>query len=130
MSESDLEKSEAARDVDVANVAADKALVASRQLDLEYTKITAPVSGRVSRYVVTVGNLVQSADQDSVTLLTTLVSVDPVYAYFDVDESTVLRIRQWFRKAAQVGPRPGLARGAGAGQRGRVSPSGHDQFRG
>ena len=95
VSESDLDKSEAARDVDVANVAADKALVASRQLDLEYTKITAPVSGRVSRYLVTTGNLIQSAEQASVTLLTTIVSVDPVYAYFDVDEPTVQRVRQW-----------------------------------
>jgi RND family efflux transporter MFP subunit len=95
VSESDLDKSEAARDVDIANVAADKALVASRRLDLEYTKIAAPVSGRVSRYLVTVGNLIQSADQANVTLLTTIVSVDPVYASFDVDEPTVQRVRQW-----------------------------------
>ena len=98
VSQSDLDKSAAARDVDIANVAADKAMVASRQLDLEYTKITAPVSGRVSRYLVTVGNLVQSAEQSSVTLLTTIVSVNPMYAYFDVDERTVQRVRQWMRK--------------------------------
>jgi RND family efflux transporter MFP subunit len=98
VSRSDLEKSAAARDVDVANVAADKAMVASRQLDLEYTKITAPVGGRVSRYLVTVGNLIQSANQASVTLLTTIVSVDPVYAYFDVDERTAQRVRRWLRE--------------------------------
>ncbi|MGA2616285.1 MAG: efflux RND transporter periplasmic adaptor subunit [Thermoguttaceae bacterium] len=95
VSQSDLDKSVAARNVDIANVAADKAVVASRQLDLEYTKVTAPVSGRVSRYHVTVGNLIQSADQASVTLLTTIVSVDPMHAYFDVDERTVQRVRQW-----------------------------------
>src|SRR5262249_36960455 len=93
VSQSDLDKTAAARDVDVANIAADKATVASRQLDLEYTKVTAPVSGRVSRYVVTVGNLVQSGDQNGGTLLTTIVSVDPMYAYFDVDEHTALRVR-------------------------------------
>ena len=49
----------------------------------------------MSRYLVTVGNLIQSADQANVTLLTTIVSVDPMYAYFDVDEPTVLRVRQW-----------------------------------
>jgi membrane fusion protein, multidrug efflux system len=63
VSRSDLEKTAAARAVDLANIAADKAVVASRQLDLDYTKVLAPVSGRVSRYVVTVGNLVQSGDQ-------------------------------------------------------------------
>lgn len=97
-SRSDLDKTAAARDVDKANIAADKALVASRQLDLEYTKVAAPVSGRVSRYVVTVGNLIQSGDQGGGTLLTTIVSVDPMYAYFDVDERTVLRVRQLIRE--------------------------------
>jgi RND family efflux transporter MFP subunit len=98
VAQSDLDKSAAARGVDIANVAADKAAVASRQLDLEYTKVTAPVSGRVSRYVVTVGNLIQSGDQAGGTLLTTIVSVDPMYAYFDVDEYTVLRVRQMIRE--------------------------------
>ncbi len=98
VSRSDLEKSLAARDVDVANVAADKAAVAVRQLDVGYTKITAPVSGRVSRYIVTVGNLIQSGDQVGGTLLTTIVSVDPMYAYFDVDEATVQRVGQLVRE--------------------------------
>src|SRR5437870_2181752 len=98
VSQSDLEKSAAARGVDLANIAADKAVVASRQLDLDYTKVLAPVSGRVSRYVVTVGNLIQSGDQAGGTLLTTIVSVDPMYAYFDVDERTVLRVRQLIRE--------------------------------
>jgi len=98
VSRSDVEKTSAARDVDRANIAADKAVVASRQLDLGYTKVIAPVSGRVSRYVVTVGNLIQSGDQNGGTLLTTIVSVDPMYAYFDVDEHTVLRVRQLIRE--------------------------------
>jgi RND family efflux transporter MFP subunit len=98
VSKSELDKSEAARGVDIANVAASKAVVASRELDLEYTKVTAPISGRVSRYVVTVGNLILSGDQGGGTLLTTIVSVDPMYAYFDVDERTVLRVRQLIRE--------------------------------
>jgi RND family efflux transporter MFP subunit len=98
VSKSDLDKSAAARDVDIANVAADKAVVASRQLDLDYTKVTAPVSGRVSRYAVTVGNLIQSGDQGGGTMLTTIVSVDPMYAYFDVDERTVQRVSQLIRE--------------------------------
>src|SRR5207245_5967654 len=97
VSRSDLDKTAAARGVDLANIAADKAVVASRQLDLDYTKVLAPVSGRASRYVVTVGNLIQSGDQAGGTLLTTIVSVDPMYAYFEVDERTVLRVGQGTR---------------------------------
>jgi RND family efflux transporter MFP subunit len=107
VSQSDLDKTAAARGVDAANIAADKALVASRQLDLEYTKVTAPVSGRVSRYVVTLGNLIQSGDQGGGTLLTTIVSVDPMYAYFDVDEYTALRVRQLVREGKSDSPRDG-----------------------
>jgi RND family efflux transporter MFP subunit len=107
VSQSDLDKTAAARGVDIANIAADKALVASRQLDLGYTKVLAPVSGRVSRYVVTVGNLIQSGDQNGGTLLTTLVSVDPMYAWFDVDEYTALRVRQLAREGKSDSPRDG-----------------------
>jgi len=98
VSRSDLDKAAAARGVDIANIAADKAAVAARQLDVEYTKVIAPVSGRVSRYVVTVGNLIRSGDQSGGTLLTTVVSVDPMYVYFDADEYTVLRVRQLIRE--------------------------------
>jgi RND family efflux transporter MFP subunit len=104
---SDLDKATAARDVDLANIAADKALVASRQLDLDYTKVAAPVSGRVSRYVVTVGNLIQAGDQGGGTLLTTIVSVDPMYAYFDVDEHTALKVRRLIREGKSDSPRDG-----------------------
>ena len=98
VSRSDLDKTAAARGVDVANIAADKAAVVSADLNVRYTKVTAPVSGRVSRYDVTVGNLVQSADQMGGTLLTTIVSVDPMYAYFDVDELTIQRVRRLARE--------------------------------
>ena len=84
---------EGAANLDVAKANRDLAA-----LNVEYAKIIAPVGGRVSRYVVTVGNLIQSGDQSNGTLLTTIVSVDPMYAYFDVDERTVLRIRQLIRE--------------------------------
>src|SRR4051812_35623689 len=63
VTKSDLDKTTAARNVDLANIEADKAAVRQRELDLDYTKVRAPVTGRVSRYDVTVGNLVQSGDQ-------------------------------------------------------------------
>jgi RND family efflux transporter MFP subunit len=91
---------EAVASLDVAKANRDLAA-----LNVEYANVMAPVSGRVSRYVVTVGNLIQSGDQNSGTVLTTIVSVDPMYAYFDLDERTVLRIRQLIRE--------GKARSAG-----------------
>jgi RND family efflux transporter MFP subunit len=91
----------------LASRAALKAAVERAKLDLQYSKVTAPVSGRVSRYVVTVGNLVQAGDQNGGTLLTTIVSVDPMYAYFDVDEHTVLRVRQLVREGKADPPREG-----------------------
>ena len=60
------------------------------RLNQEFTRVVSPIDGMVSRYYLTVGNLV---NQDQ-TLLTTVVSLDPMYAYFDVDEPTVLRVRK------------------------------------
>ena len=69
-----------------------KAAVETAQLNLDFTRITAPVEGRVSRAAVTVGNLVQADN----TLLTTIVSVDPIYVYADIDE------RNWLAYAKMV----------------------------
>jgi RND family efflux transporter MFP subunit len=107
VSKSDLDKTTAARNIDLANIAADKAAVRQRELDLEYTKVRAPVTGRISRYNVTVGNLIQSGDQAGGTLLTTIVSVDPIYAYFDVDENTVLRVIRLIREGKADSARNG-----------------------
>jgi multidrug efflux system membrane fusion protein len=60
------------------------------KLNREFANVVAPISGMVSRYYLTMGNLV---NQDQ-TLLTTIVSLDPIYAYFDMDEPTLLRIRK------------------------------------
>jgi RND family efflux transporter MFP subunit len=87
------------------SLAAYKAAVDRAKLDLEYTKVVAPISGRISRYNVTVGNLVQAGDQGGGTLLTTIVSVEPMYAYFDVDENTVLRVRKLVREGKADSPR-------------------------
>ena len=69
-----------------------KADAEAAQLNLDFTRITAPVDGRASRAAVTVGNLVQVDN----TLLTTIVSVDPIYVYADVDE------RNWLAYAKMV----------------------------
>lgn len=85
----------------VASAARLKALAAVEQskLDLDFTKIYAPIQGKTSRTQVSVGNLVNAGGGE--TLLTTITSVDPIYVYFDVDERAILRYRQLYRKGDQ-----------------------------
>ena len=79
-----------------AETVAEGALKAA-QLNIEFTHVLAPITGRVSRHLVSVGNLVQGSDTGTSTLLTTIVSVDPIYIYFDVDETTYLKNNKlWF----------------------------------
>jgi membrane fusion protein, multidrug efflux system len=65
-------------------------LLKAAQLNIEFTHVLAPITGRVSRHLVSVGNLVQG-DTGASTLLTTIVSLDPIYIYFDMDEATYLK---------------------------------------
>jgi RND family efflux transporter MFP subunit len=69
---------------------AGQAALDSAKLDLEYTQVRAPINGRVSRALLTEGNYV-SGIAGAATLLTTIVSVDPVYVYADVDENSLLK---------------------------------------
>lgn len=73
-----------------AAVAAAVATRDTAELNLDFTKITSKIDGRISRRMVDPGNLVQA----DVTPLTTVVSIDPMYAYFDIDERTLLRLRR------------------------------------
>ena len=70
-----------------------KAMLASAKLDLEYTVVRAPIDGRVSRALLTEGNYV-SGNAGNASLLTTVVSVDPVYVIADIDEDTLLKFNQ------------------------------------
>jgi len=93
VSQDDVDKARAARDTAAAQVGADEADVASKQLDFDFTTVKAPITGRISKTQVTKGNIVTSG-QTGGTLLTTIVSVDPIYVYFDVDERTVVYYRK------------------------------------
>jgi multidrug efflux system membrane fusion protein len=73
-----------------AQIAAVEAALRAAELNLEFTQVTSPISGRVGRAIVTEGNLVSSGPGEA-TLLTTVVSLDPVYAYFDADEQVFLK---------------------------------------
>jgi membrane fusion protein, multidrug efflux system len=82
------EKQNASREAR-ANLQVTQAALKTAQLNLEYTRITAPIAGRVSRAEVTVGNLVAPGNAAA---LTTLVSADRIYAAFDVDEQSYLQV--------------------------------------
>ena len=73
-----------------ATVRAAQAAVETARLNLEWTRVRSPIAGRVSNALVTPGNLVQGGAPEP-TLLTTVVSMDPMYLYFDSDEQTYLR---------------------------------------
>ena len=92
-----------------AEMQAEGALKAA-QLNIEFTHVLAPITGRVSRHLVSVGNLVQGSDNGASTLLTTIVSLDPIYIYFDMDEATYIKnSKLWFegkRPSSRDTPNP------------------------
>jgi RND family efflux transporter MFP subunit len=71
-----------------------EAKVRATELNVTWTKVRAPISGRLSRTYLTRGNLVNA----DITLLTTIMSLDPMWAYFDVDEQTMLHIQELIRE--------------------------------
>jgi RND family efflux transporter MFP subunit len=87
----DVEKSLRTRDVAAASLEAARANVTLKQLNLDFTNVLSPIDGRADKADTTLGNLV-SANLNDATILTNVVRLDPMYAYFDVDELTMLRI--------------------------------------
>lgn len=85
-----------------ASTAAQRAAVEAAALDVEFTRVTAPITGRAGRHLVTEGNLIVGGGAGAAsTLLTTIVSLDPIYCYFDVDEQAVLK----YTRLGQAGKR-------------------------
>lgn len=72
------------------------------ELDLEFTQVRAPIAGRISNARVTAGNLVTGGSGANSSLLTTIVSLDPIFCYFDADEASALRYRQLHREGRRV----------------------------
>ena len=112
------QKENAAREA-VANVKAAQAALETARINLGYTQIVAPVAGRVSRAEITVGNTVSAGAQSPA--LTTVVSVSPIYAAFDVDEQTYLRyLSRDTAKPSGVPVDLGLANESGYSRKGTV----------
>lgn len=85
VSESQVDLARAERDKANANIESARASLAEAELNLSYTKVVSPLSGRVGRNLVDIGNLVGAGES---TLLTTVVELDPVHVYFDISERT------------------------------------------
>ncbi len=79
-----------------AMIQSERAMVENAQLNMEYTHITSPIDGRIGRKLITEGNLVNN-NQGQSTLLTTIVSLDPIYCYFDADERAVQKYQKLTR---------------------------------
>ena len=105
VSQLELDQYQAQEEQALANVDLAKANVATAELNLTWTKVTTPISGLISRTLITLGNLVTA----NVTLLTTVVSVDPMYAYFDVDEPTMLRVHRLINEGKFKSAREGAS---------------------
>jgi RND family efflux transporter MFP subunit len=110
--ETDVVKWRGERDIALAAIERAKAKVERAQLDLSYTKVTAPIAGRVSRNLVDTGNLVGEGEP---TLLTTVTRYDPMYVYFNLNERDLLRVMSMYRqRVKEKGYDPGKESGARA----------------
>jgi RND family efflux transporter MFP subunit len=98
----DVEMWIAKKGIAVAEVKQAVAEIDRAKLDVEFAKIKAPISGKISRALVTKGNLINAGGGD--TLLTTIVAVDPIHVYFDVDERSLGLYRE--RRAKETGANP------------------------
>jgi RND family efflux transporter MFP subunit len=116
ISREEAESRTSSRGEALAAVHAAQAALRNARLNLEWTRVRAPISGRVSRAEITPGNLVQAGS----SLLTTMVSMDPVYVYFDGDEQAYLRSTGLAGGNARVPVLMGLADEEGHPRRGQM----------
>ncbi len=96
--EKDVVKWRGERDIARAAVLRAKAKMEQAQLDLSYTEVTTPITGRVSRNLVDLGNLVGEGEP---TLLTRVTRFDPIYAYFNLNERDLLMVMAMYRKKVE-----------------------------
>jgi RND family efflux transporter MFP subunit len=94
VSAEEFDRTDAAKKEADASVESAKAKQERARLNVEFSTIAAPIAGKISRTEVTEGNLIRADN----TLLTTIVSVDPIDAYFDLDERTLLTVRKRMRE--------------------------------
>ena len=101
ISQEELDNRVARQQQSLASVQSRTAALDNAQLDLDYTQVKAPISGRISSALITKGNYVTAGQ----SLLTSLVSTDKVYAYFDADERTFLKYNKQAREGSRLNTR-------------------------
>jgi RND family efflux transporter MFP subunit len=89
---------------DQASIATAEAAVRTAEQWVQWCKVTAPISGRISNKRITVGNLLNGGSGQNTTVITTITSIDPIYCYFDVDETHVLKYQNRPRELAGTAP--------------------------
>jgi multidrug efflux system membrane fusion protein len=80
-----------------------EAKVKTAELELSFTRMTSPITGRISRTLVTAGNWISAGSVAGTTLLTTIVSQDPIYIYFDVSENNYIKYKRLAERGAGSG---------------------------
>ncbi|MBX6384963.1 MAG: efflux RND transporter periplasmic adaptor subunit [Microbispora sp.] len=101
-SEASLEQHAQALEAARAGVSQAEAALQRARLDLEFTEVRAPLTGRIGRHLVSPGNLVPGGDASTATLLATIVTMDPIDVVFDIDQASGLR----YLRLAESGGRP------------------------
>ena len=86
-----------------AAVGVAEAKVRSAELDLSFSRIDSPITGRISRTLVTAGNWISAGSVSGATLLTTIVSQDPIYIYFDVSENNYIKYKRLVERGVGAG---------------------------
>jgi RND family efflux transporter MFP subunit len=97
VSQEELEKAQRSRDSAASALDAAKADLKQAQLNLDYTKVLAPIDGSADKANVTAGNLV-TGNSSTATVLTSIVTLQPIYVTFSVEEQTVIRLRQMIQE--------------------------------
>ena len=87
----------------LAGVKVAEAKARTAELELSFTRITSPITGRISRTQVTAGNWVSAGGTANTTLLTTIVSQDPIYIYFDLNENNYIKYKRLTERGAGSG---------------------------
>jgi RND family efflux transporter MFP subunit len=106
VSQQDVDDAKGNYDQATAAVAAARAAIESARLNLEWCKVTSPIDGRISNKLVNVGNLVNGGEGQA-TMLTTVVSISPMYCYVDIDELSVLKYQKLVEEKKRVSSRDG-----------------------
>ena len=102
ISDEDFEQKVKSKLEALASVRGAEAALDAAKLDMEFTEVRAPIAGRVSDARVREGNLVIGGNTDKATPLTTIVTVDPIYCYVDIDERSSLKYRQLYREGKRA----------------------------